>query len=240
MDNIYREKKSIDLLFGNSKYEKWLSFNNDFNEPLTDEIIKDINKYENISFGSFFTQKIDNLPKSLKRLSLGCFFNEKINNLPDGLTHLILGENSTFNHDIDKLPLSLTHLRLGKYFNKKINNLPDGLTHLILGENFNKPLDFLPKNLKKLFIDFNYEHKLDNLPEGLEQLTFGYEDTINYGSVSFKYYVDEDDIDKCYHKFQHDLTNLPKSLKCIKILRNYKGKIILPKNCEIKYHSLNL
>lgn len=156
-----------------------------------------------ITFGSNYTDDVDNLPKSLTHLILGAKFNHSLTNLPNGLiyleisskysytifdqsidnlpphlTHLILP--TSFKHPIDNLPSSLLYLKfeqksfIKSEFNHPINNLPHSLTLLILPNEYNHPIEYLPNSLEHLEFGEEYNHPLHNLPPNLTYLKFGY------------------------------------------------------------------
>ena len=163
MDEIYNIKE-IDG-------EKWVIFEDYFNEELTPEIINFLSNYQRVKFGWYFNQPIHEdsstgkssiLPKSILYLELCFHFNQSVDNLPSCLTHLKFG--NSFNQPVDNLPNSLTYLEFGNYFNQPVYNLPELLTVLVFGNNFNQPINKFPNSLKKIEIPKNYSHPLpDNV-----------------------------------------------------------------------------
>ena len=96
-------------------------------------------------------------------------------------------------------------------YNKKVEIL-DNLTHLTFGNEFNKKvvLAFVISYLK---VENDKSHNLDYLPEGIEELELG---------------IDFND---------DTLSNLPNSLKIIKLYHSYGGNLkCLPKNTKIEYY----
>ena len=61
-----------------------------------------------------FNQKLDSLPKTLKKLRLGFFFNQSIDNIPDSIEFLMLRDY--FTEPITKLPKKLKELYLPYYY----------------------------------------------------------------------------------------------------------------------------
>jgi hypothetical protein len=123
-----------------------------------------------------------------------------------------------FNQEIKEnvLPNSLTHLKFGYIFNQEIkeNVLPTSLTHLLLGYSFNNKI-FFPKSLIELDF-FAHTIIINNIPEYIENITLRFVDS--------------------YEK----ITNLPSSIKKIKIDDPYKINLIekIPFGCIIEYISL--
>lgn len=124
-------------------------FKPSFNYPLTDNMLKELEMYQELIFGTKFNQSVEKLPPNIILLSFGSEFNQEINNLPQNLKILYLSNN--FNHPID--------------------NLPSNLEILEVGINFNHPLDFLPIGLKELTINnTKYQYDLYNLPVTLDTI----------------------------------------------------------------------
>lgn len=113
-----------------------------------------------ITFGNFFDQPIDNLPKNLKTLHFqdNSDFNKPLDNLPSGLKKIHFESNSVFDQPLDNLPNGITHLILGNGFNQPLDNLPESLVHLEFGYDsyFRYRLDNIPNSLKLIIIDKEY------------------------------------------------------------------------------------
>ena len=176
--HIIKKNKKIEIKKSNYKFIEMsfyvfnteLVFTTEFNEPI-DDYIEIIEKYDSIHFGNSFNQKIDNLPKNIKKIRLGHRFNQSLDNLPPNLEELYL--SIKFNLPVNNLPKTLKILvfELFSFFNHEIDNLPPNLKKLELGFSFNKPVDFLPISLECLtFRNVNYPHDLLNLPLSLKEL----------------------------------------------------------------------
>ena len=113
----------------------------DFNEPLNDEHIAILSKYQKVIFSNF---KLENsLFEAYRRIHN---FNAK-----DYICN-------KFNKLVDNLPNSITHLTMEYEFNQSVDNLPNSITDLTFRNKFNQPVDNLPKNIKqiKLIKNNNY------------------------------------------------------------------------------------
>ena len=80
-----------------------------------------------MTFGNYFNQRVDNLPKNITHLTFGDNFNQPVDNLPKNITHLILRQ--TFSQLVDNLPNTIVELSCG--FSSKIK-LPHCLKKLII------------------------------------------------------------------------------------------------------------
>lgn len=163
-----------------------LTFDDNFNMPLTDNLLPQNVKY--INFGNMFNQKIDELPANLKELRLGNAFNSKIDFLPCGLTYLYIGDEnvsvntysysydsfgydySMFNQEINNLPNSIKYIcfAIASKFNKKIYNLPFNLETIIFGNNYSY-LEELPINEKKSYKVIKYILEQENSFKRIER-----------------------------------------------------------------------
>ncbi len=173
------------ILFGNrltqnpiyyTNHMGYLTFNNDFNQPITDKIISIIKTNKNIQFGYKFNQPVDSLPDTIERLFFDYLFNQPINNLPNGIKCLRLG--SEFNHPLVNLPESLISIEYNSKYDLDLNTLPINLKRLIIFDS-NYDSDFnsntLPSNLEYLSLPDKYNKKLENLPSSLKILKLGRE-----------------------------------------------------------------
>lgn len=162
--------------------------------------IKNYSAIFNEDFDDELDEKILNDIQYCKSLYFGHCFNQSIDNLPYGIEILILG--SEFNKPIDNLPDGLKYLfYYGWQFDNNIDFLPNNLKVLTLYGNFDKTIDCLPPKLERLELGFNFNKPLDNLPQYLQELIIL---NLNY---------------------EFDLLNIPKSIKRLKISKNYVGKI---------------
>ena len=132
-----------------------ISFYNDFNQPLTQDIIDILvaNKIKKIQFGREFNQLIDNLPDNIISIYL-CY---------------------KFDKPITKLPKKLTWISLPNYYELRIDNWPQNLETLYLPSILGKTYDCIPLNIKNLHIgaDINLKTKkniLDYLPITVKHL----------------------------------------------------------------------
>jgi len=134
------------------------------------------------------------------------------------------------NFNLDNLPSTLKSLELNcignnLIFNKQLNNLPPKLEKLdIVVSYFNQPLDMLPITLKSLSLNSKtFNQSLNNLPSNLEYLAFG--DKLMYSGTIFTLTLDNlPDSIKILHiciNISQNIQKLPKSIKEIRILKNY-------------------
>ena len=216
---IYTSYLNKHVLFNDTmKYiskDDTIIINPEFNEPLNDEHIAILSKYQKVIFSDYlltdelfesyennnnnkwsankFKQQVNNLPKSITHITFGQCFNQSVDNLPDSITHLTFGYY--FNKPVDNLPNSITHITFGQCFNQSVDNLPDSITHLIFETWFNYPVDNLPNSITHLTFGYSFNHPVDNLPNSITHLTFG----------------------NC---FNHPVDNLPKNVQQIKLMYN--------------------
>jgi len=125
--------------------------------------------YTHLTFGYYFNEAVDNLPKNLTHLTFIKHFNKPVDHLPTNLTQLSLGDY--FKQTVDHLPPNLTNLTFGKFFNQRVDHLPLNLTHLTFGTDFNQPIDRLPPNITHLTLGTSFNQALDKLPPNLKFLT---------------------------------------------------------------------
>ena len=183
---------------------KWVVFNDNYNEELSEEILLFLNSYQRIQFG--INSIPIHLPANITHIKFGEEFNQPINSLPSnqkyycdktnsmvessGVTHISFNKwfnnqsqnqmeietDGKFNHPVENLPNSLTHLKFGKHFNQPIDNLPPSLMQLELGDDFNQPIDNLPRSL--VHLEFSqkscFNKSINNLPVSLKYLRLGY------------------------------------------------------------------
>jgi len=207
IDNIFLNMTKIQVnsiedinseLFSKLTNLQWLTFDNEFNQPIGNSLSKFIN-LEQITFGYEFNQLIGNsLSKliNLKQLKFGCEFNQPIGN---SLSKLINLEQLTFgcnfNKPIGESLYGLVNLRqltfgysliYNSIFENQFNQPLDNslfklinLEQLTFGKAFNQPLEnSLSKliNLKQLQFGCDFNQPIGNSLYGLiklEQLTFG-------------------------------------------------------------------
>ena len=131
-----------------------ITFDNEFNEPITIEMVKlmKIPKNYILKFGEKFNNKIDgNIIEGIKIIIFKNDFNQSVDNLPNTLEELLFGNN--FNQNVDNLPNKLKILYLGNNFNKSVDKLFGNLSTLVIqSKSFNQNLNNLPKNLMQLSI----------------------------------------------------------------------------------------
>ncbi len=146
---------------------------------------------------SIFNSRIENFPFNLKKIKFGIGFYQPLYNLPSSLEELEIASN--YMHPLDDLPSSLKKLTLGDGFNIPLNNLPHNLEFLsIQSSSYVVELQNLPSKLKQLHLCMNWNCKpyklIENFPPNLEEITFAY-------------------------NYPHEITNLPDSVKIIRICR---------------------
>ena len=145
--NTYTFKSDIFIILYSDicKMNKLVFIDENFNEPISEQIIKDIirSNCKKIDFPNTFNQPIDNLPDDIIDLSLSVKFNQPINNLPINLKKLLIFGD--FNQNIDNLPPIYVSRLGGKLlifgdFNQNIDNLPPNLETLVVSGKFNKEI----------------------------------------------------------------------------------------------------
>ncbi|AYV79907.1 MAG: hypothetical protein Gaeavirus1_44 [Gaeavirus sp.] len=231
-----------------------LSFSNMFNQSLRDAIFPDT--LHTIIFGKFYSQSLSNVifPASLKtiiyndykiktsdegymcymeyhcRLSLDKItlsmnlnaidFDEEFNKCISNINFLpsiqIIFFGMCFNLSLDytKLPPNLQIIIFGSDFNQSLDRtiFPDSLQFISFGYSFNQSLNkvHLPKSLHTITFGNNFNKPIDNLPCSIETLLF--------------------------YKVQMNVTNLPFSIRHIKIIENINTsikKLKIPYGCII-------
>ena len=140
------------------------SFDDEFNEPLTDEVLDEIKKYEKFYFGENFNQSIDNLKDGTKQLEFGANFNQPINHLPSTVKEVLFGDN--FQQSIDNLPDTLEEISLDYEYDCNIQKLPSSLKTLSIYDT-QEPENDQEEFLLKLDIPKN------KLPKNLELILLG-------------------------------------------------------------------
>ena len=94
----------------------------------------------------YFTQQVDNLPKTLTHLTFDYCFNQPLDNLPCNIKYLSIDCNS-----------------------KIINNLPQYIEELVIKTKYGKcEIVNLPYSLKKITIDKRYLSYLKNIRFGVD------------------------------------------------------------------------
>jgi len=180
---FYMNKKWFKKKYNLTNYD-CLTFYDEFDAPLTDEIIEQMKYCRAIHFGLNFNQPIDNLPHykgnpddgeyplgEINTIIIYGHFDHPIDNLPPSITHLYLGID--FNQNVDNLPHGLKHLTFGFLFNKPVDNLPNSLEYLKFGYSFNQKVDNLPNSLTELEFEGNFNNSIDNLPDSIICLKLG-------------------------------------------------------------------
>jgi hypothetical protein len=157
--------------------DKTIEFSEEYNE-VVDIALLTVNGIENIVFGEFFNQSVDNLvgiksivfghefnqtvdklPDGLEAIEFGSLFNQEVDSLPTSVKRIVFGGN--FNRSVDKLPAGLLYVEFGYEFTQTINNLPDSITHLIFRWGlFRQPISHFPENLKHLVFGEYYNEKV--------------------------------------------------------------------------------
>lgn len=167
---IKRKDKHIYL----NKYYEFNEFNEFFVSNFKLINYSDIipNNIENIEFGLWFNNNVNNLPISLVKIYFNVDFNKKNNNLPINLISLIYCES--YNKNTNNCPSNLTFLLFNFTFNRNLNNLPYSLKCLNINYcDFNKNVDKLPSNLIELFLTNKFNKNIENLPNKLIKLNLG-------------------------------------------------------------------
>lgn len=138
-----------------------LYFTNNYNKPLSQNILDVMKKVKKIKFSQYFNYPIDNLPQNIEEIDFSSQvsflcngFNHPIDNLPMSLHTLIL--SNSFNQSVNYLPCSLKKIVFGDYFNQDVDNLPSSIEILEFGWVFKKSIKNLPASLKVLKLHINY------------------------------------------------------------------------------------
>ena len=103
---------------------------------------------QNVLFGQFFNQSVDNLPEGIKNIQFSEEFSQPVDNLPLGIKRIQFGYS--FNHSVDMLPESVEYLGFGNSFNHPVSNLPKGIKFIRFGQCFNQPIDMLPDSVETI------------------------------------------------------------------------------------------
>lgn len=203
-----------------------------------------------------YTQRINPniLPTELLGVDLGHFYNNKLEKdvLPKKLSYLLMSDLYEHKFDMNTFPPNLICLRLPSKYRQKINGhtLPNSIQYLELPEWNNCEIPQpLPSNLTHLYLggDYTYSFKNIILPSKLYLIKFkcGIDCVINESCFpeSLKvmvFYNDEHDIGNeniwnntppsvetlILYYITTKITNLPPTIKKIKILYSYKKKHI--------------
>ncbi len=189
------QEKNYDII--SLDYDSNLKFKNNFNSELDEEELEILKRYNKVTFGYYFNQKLTDLPYNVEELYLSECYNQPIDNLCKtqdiglfcffnsifgckiynyGLKKLVI--SGQFDYPIDNLPDSIEYLTIIGNFNQPINKLPKNLSYLKIAGRFNSEIKKFSPNLKYLVLtNPDYSYKLDNIPEG----------TIKHIVVSSKY-----------------------------------------------------
>lgn len=247
-DNIFPMDRINKKFYVDKKNSEMLCFTLNFNEILTDDMIKEIeeNNYKIIMFSLRFNKSIDKLPecvnkivfdelsdfnksivklpKYLTHLKLPSEYNKRISIFPDTITHLDLGDSNKF--CIPKLPNNLKYLKIGMFYEKELPPLPLSLEILEFDRNskFNLRLDNLPIFLVKLVLGYEYNQPINNLPSSLKILEFSEYSKFNHELDNLPIGL-EVLIFRFDSKFNQPLNFLPNSLKKLVLENEYKHKL---------------
>ena len=136
--------------------DKTIEFADEYNE-VVDVSLLTLNGIENIVFGEFFNQSVDNLVVGIKSIFFGHEFNQTVDNLPVGLLYVEFGYE--FTQTINNLPNSITHLifRWG-LFRRAISHFPENLKYLVFGEYYNEKVI-----LQKRAVEVEQEEEAENM-----------------------------------------------------------------------------
>jgi hypothetical protein len=130
------------------------------------------NGIENIVFGEFFNQSVDNLVVGIKSIVFGHEFNQTVDKLPEGLETIEFG--TLFNQPVDSLPASVKRIVFGGNFNQSVDKLPAGLLYVEFGYEFTQSIDNLPDSITHLIFRWGlFRRGISHFPENLTHLVFG-------------------------------------------------------------------
>lgn len=167
----------------------------------------------------------DIIPTNITHINFDTKYCKIFNNLPISLIKILFYSNDNLRQEIsnlNNLPMSLRYMYNFYYFNKSTNNLPSNIKNLIYGYDFNKKINNLPCSIKTLSVDSHFKAKINKFPINLETLIFNKENYNRFRRVCRIQYYD------------HNLDNLPLSLKKLKILIEYRGTFdFLPEGLKI-------
>lgn len=129
---------------------------------------------QNILFGQFFNQPVDNLPANIKNIQFSSEFSQPIDNLPNGIKRIQFGYN--FNYPVDMLPESVEYIGFGNSFNHPVNNLPNGIKFIRFGQCFNQPIDMLPDSVTTIIFSprSNFSYPIEKFPSNIKTIKFGW------------------------------------------------------------------
>ncbi len=215
------------ILFGNrltdnpiyyTNYIGFLTFNNDFNQPISKQIIDIIKTNKNIQFGFAFNQPVKNLPNTIEKLFFDCKFNQPLDLLPEGIKSLGVGRD--FNQSLYSLPKSIISIEYRSTFDLDLTILPIQLKRLIiLNSNIDSDYDCLPDDLEHLSLPDEFNCELKKLPSNLKILKLGNKfnkpiDLIqklnSFGKESLEMIVFSE-----YSKFSQPIVRLSSNLKVL-------------------------
>ena len=139
---------------------------------VVDIAILTANGIENIVFGEFFNQSVDNLVVGIKSIVFGHEFNQTVDKLPEGLETIEFG--SLFNQPVDYLPASIKRIVFGGNFNQSVDKLPVGLLYVEFGYEFTQSINNLPDSITHLIFRWGlFRQPISHFPESLTHLVFG-------------------------------------------------------------------
>jgi hypothetical protein len=141
-------------------------------KEVVDVSLLSANGIENIVFGEFFNQSVDNLVVGIKSIVFGHEFNQTVDKLPEGLETIEFG--SCFNQPVDSLPASIKRIVFGGNFNQTVDKLPAGLLYVEFGYEFKQIIDNLPDSITHLIFRWGlFNRGISHFPENLTHLVFG-------------------------------------------------------------------
>jgi hypothetical protein len=151
--------------------DKTIEFVDEYNE-VVDIALLTANGIENIVFGEFFNQSVDNLVVGIKSIVFGHEFNQSVDKLPEGLETIEFG--SLFNQAVDSLPASVKRIVFGGNFNQSVDKLPVGLLYVEFGYEFTQSINNLPDSITHLIFRWGlFRRGISHFPENLKHLVFG-------------------------------------------------------------------
>lgn len=187
-----------------------------------------------ICFGFGYNQPIKGLPRSVESIHFGYDFNQMIYEYPSSLKYLYF--DVSYNMPTINLPKCLKKIKFGHKFNQYVEIWPEDIEEIIFGFDHNQPIDNLPNKLKKLTLGFSFNKKVNRFPEGLKELALGenFCDEITSFPPSLKVL----DMECCWD-YNHNLNNLPSSLRELILCPEYSLYDVLPHGLVYLYN-LNL
>ena len=248
--NAFVFPKTLKKLTINGEADNEIIFNEMHNEL---ENLTSLTILENLDFS------IKKLPEKIKKLKLPYNYNNtKISiNLPIELEHLTLSGNTcnellmnylptkiksleiinNLDFDLKNLPLSLNTIYLNFIpSKKKIINLHSNIKKVIFSDEFNCsiPVIILDKNLEYLRISGKKFNKniINNLPDNLQSLEIV--DDLEFELTNLPFSLTELYINVFNKKITIIQSNLPSTLKRIKIFKSYSEKYFkISFGCEL-------